>query len=285
MADHHIKDAEFSEQVVKAANAVGTKISQEDKKGRRDLSQEQFDIFTLGDAHQGILWGGNDSSVQRKLTRPILVDLDYAFSVTPAESLEKGVYEVGIHVSDVAACVAANTPLDRETRERGCAVNLVNKKIPILPESFTTAHCRFDIGKQRLAYSVMCRFTENGVLLHAWIGKTLATTNQHVDNSRLTTDARTLLKLCRKLQQNRLHKLDGVSLAHAFQSFTLADSGYPEDIERVHQTDQDVLIQELLILANTKVAQKISTKFPDQALLYRQAPANMSKLVSRADVA
>ncbi|GAN04665.1 RNB-domain-containing protein [Mucor ambiguus] len=262
LADHHIKDAEFSEQVMKAAAAVPTKISHEDKKGRRDLSQEQLDIFTFG--------GGNQ-------------DLGCAFSVTPADSAEKGIYEVGIHVPDVAAYVVANTPLDREVRERCCAVNLVDKKIPILPESFIKSHCRFDIGKQRLAYSVMCRFTENGVLLHAWIGKTLVKTKLHVDTNHLTSDASAMLKLCKKLQQNRLHKLEGVSLAHPLELFTLADSGYPQDITRVHQTEQEVLMQELLILANTEVAQKISTRFPDQALLYRQAPANMSNLATIQD--
>ncbi|KAL9554011.1 hypothetical protein MBANPS3_003023 [Mucor bainieri] len=264
LADHHIKDAEFSEQVLKAAAAVPTKISPEDKKGRRDLSQEAFDIFTLGDAHQ---------------------DLDCAFSVTPAESVEKGIYEVGIHVPDVAAYVVANTPLDREARERCCAVRLVDKQIPILPESFIQSHCRFDVGKQRLAYSVMCRFTEGGVLLHAWIGKTLLKVKQHVDVGHLDNhkDAGALLKLCKKLQHNRLHKLDGQSLARACESFTLADSGYPQDIARIHQTDQNVLAQELLILANIEVAQKISTRFPDQALLYRQAPTNMSTLTMLRD--
>ncbi|KAL0136098.1 hypothetical protein V8B55DRAFT_1553073 [Mucor lusitanicus] len=262
LADHHIKDAEFSEQVMKAAAAVSTKISHEDKKGRRDLSQEQFDIFTFGGVNQ---------------------DLDCAFSVSPAESVGKGIYEVGIHVPDVAAYVAANTPLDREARERCCAVHVVDKKIPILPESFIQSHCRFDVGKQRLAYSVICRFTENGVLLHAWIGKTLVKTKQHVDINSLTKGASHMLKLCKKLQHNRLHELDGVSLAHACESFTLADSGYPQDIQCIHQTDQDVLLQELLILANIEVAQKISTRFPDQALLYRQAPANMSKLTTIQD--
>ncbi|KAL7308019.1 hypothetical protein PS15m_012200 [Mucor circinelloides] len=262
MADHHIKDADFSEQVIKAAASVPTKITQEDKKGRRDLSQENFDIFTLGDANQ---------------------DLGYAFSVTSGDSLEKGIYEVGIHVSDVAAHIVPNTPLEREARERCCAVNLVDKKIPIFPESFIKSHCSLQVGKRRLAYSVICRFTENGVLLHAWIGKTLVKAKQHVDFNQLTTDAKTILKVCKKLQQNRLHKLDGVSLAQSFETFKLADSGYPQDIERINQTDEDILIQELLILANTEVAQKISTRFPDQALLYRQEPANMSKLATIQD--
>lgn len=54
MADHHIKDGDFSEQVSKAASSVPTKISNEDRRGRRDLSQEHIDIFTLGDASKGI---------------------------------------------------------------------------------------------------------------------------------------------------------------------------------------------------------------------------------------
>lgn len=200
--------------------------------------------------------------------------------MTSAESVEKGIYEIGIHVPDLSAFVLANTPLDREVRERCYAVNLVDKKIPIFPDPFIKSHCSLDVGKQRLAYSVMCRFTQNGVLLHAWIGKTIIKSKQHVQLDELTTDAKIVLKICKKLQQNRLQKLDGISLAQSFESFKLADSGYPQEIERINQTDDDVLIQELLILANVEVGQKISTRFPDQALLYRQEPPNMSKLVS-----
>ena len=54
MADHHIKDSEFSEQVSKAAASVPTKISNEERRGRRDLSQEHIDIFTLGDSCKGM---------------------------------------------------------------------------------------------------------------------------------------------------------------------------------------------------------------------------------------
>jgi len=61
IADHHIKDAKFSEQVIKAAASTPTKVSHEDKKGRRDLSQKQFDIFTFGDANQGTM--SSDSGI------------------------------------------------------------------------------------------------------------------------------------------------------------------------------------------------------------------------------
>ncbi|CEP06904.1 hypothetical protein [Parasitella parasitica] len=257
MADHHIKDDEFSEQVCKAAANVTTKVPNEERKQRRDLSKEHVEIFTFGEAGQ---------------------DLEYAFSVTLAESDGKGIYEIGIHVPDVAFWVRADTPLDREARERCCAVDLVDKRIPILPESFTRSHCNLGVDKQRLAYSVMCRFTENGVLLHAWIGKTIIKAKRHVSFKALTAEAEIILKLCKKLQLNRLEKLDGTSLAQSYTVFKLAESGYPQEIIRVDQTDNDVLLHELLILANVEVAQKISSRFPDQALLYRQELPRPSKL-------
>ncbi|KAI8645119.1 hypothetical protein BD408DRAFT_412276 [Parasitella parasitica] len=260
MADHHIKDVEFSEQVCKAAASVPTKISNEERKSRFDLSREHVEIFTLGDASQ---------------------DLEYAFSVTSTAG--KGIYEIGIHIPDVAACVRADTPLDREARERCCAVKLVDKKLPILPESFIQSHCTFGVGKQRLSYSVLCRFTENGVLLNAWIGKTIVESKQHVELNALTNEAKIILKLCKKLQKNRLDGLDEVGPARSSVSFKLAESGYPQEIDRVNQTNDDVLLQELLILANVEVAQKISSRFPDQALLCRQEPPKLSTLSNVQD--
>lgn len=272
MADHHIKDLEFSEAALKAAAEVPLGLTESDKQGRRDLKKENITVFTVGDTQRQI---------------------DYAFSFSDAE---KGVFEVGIHVTDVAHFIRENTSLDREARERSCAVSLVDKEIPILPVDFTESHCSLSVSdEQRLAFSVLCRFTENGVLLHAWVGKTIIQIAGHVNLSHLLNDnddeeeeaerplekdARNMFKICRKLQLNRLRNLEGASLAKSVQKFTLGESGYPEEVERVHQTDRDVLLQELLIIANIEVGQKIASRFPDQALLYRQDAPKLSKLVN-----
>jgi protein SSD1 len=206
-------------------------------------------------------------------------DLENAYSIS---STEKGIYEVGIHVTDVSNYIRVNTPLDREARERSCAIQLVDKKVSILPLSFIESHCSLAINKERLAYSVMCRFTENGVLLHAWIGKTVVKVSQHLGaHDEPNSDVKSLLKICKKLQHNRLHKLGGISLAQSSIRFQLANSGYPAEIDRLNKSDEDLLMQELLIVANTEVAQKICSRFPDQALLYRQDSPKMSQLVSR----
>lgn len=263
MADHHIKDMEFSESALKAAAATPSKIATDYKKSRRDLTKESISIFTIGESD---------------------VDLDTAFSVT---STEKGIFEIGVHVTDVSNYVRPNTPLDREARERSCSVNLVDRRVSILPPSFTESHCSLGVENQdRLAFSVLCRFTENGVLLHSWIGKTVIKSKGHVNLSStlqsnpLKEDANTILSICQKLQHNRLHKLNGQSLAKSYEIFKITESGYPEEISRINQTDRDVLLQELLIIANIEVAQRISSRFPDQALLYRQDEPKLSKLVS-----
>lgn len=55
MADHHIKDMEFSETVLKAAAAVPSDITKDDKKGRRDLTKDDLNLFTMGDLPEGNL--------------------------------------------------------------------------------------------------------------------------------------------------------------------------------------------------------------------------------------
>ncbi|KAI8367390.1 hypothetical protein EDC96DRAFT_506650 [Choanephora cucurbitarum] len=253
MADHHIKDSDFTDSVKKAALAVPAELTDEERKLRRDLTKEDLNLFTLGDQ-------------------------DHAFSIT---STEKGMYEVGIHIADVSRYVHTNTPLDREARERSCAIELADaKRVPILPFDFLASHCSLQVGKERLAYSVMCRFTEAGVLLHAWIGQTVIKVKEHVGKT-LTEEAKALLCLCRTLQKTRLE--EGMRLTQPVLLFELAESGYPKHVHRYDPTDEDVLLQELLIIANMEVGQKISCRFPDQALLYRQDAPKLSKLSALVD--
>ncbi|KAI9474011.1 MAG: hypothetical protein EXX96DRAFT_541659 [Benjaminiella poitrasii] len=265
MADNHIKDIDFPEAVVKAAQFAPKFIRNEDRKGRLDLTKDKsLNIFTISHKEQSI---------------------DHAFSFRMAE---KGVYEVGIHVTDMTKYIRENTPLDHEARERSCVVKLVDKTIPILPLDFTEPHYSLGVDKERLTFSVICRFTETGQRLHVWIGKTVIKVKERIDplNGDITQNASQFLELCRKLQQKRLKQEGGlvVNQQKPTISFQLAESGYPENVELVNQLEEtEDLIQELLILANIEVGQKISSRFPDQALLYRQDAPKMSKLTMVRD--
>ena len=57
-------------------------------------------------------------------------DLDYALSV---KKLGADLYEIGVHIADVAHFVEENSPVDKEARLRTTSVYLVHKVIPMLP--------------------------------------------------------------------------------------------------------------------------------------------------------
>ncbi|KAI8876551.1 RNB-domain-containing protein [Backusella circina FSU 941] len=253
MADHHLKDDEFADSLIKACDTVPVA---NDIQNRMDLCD--LNTFTIGEDD---------------------FDTGHAFSISFPE---KDIIEVGIHVPDVTKLIKKGNPLDREARERICAVKLVNKKIPILPSAFIESHFSLKPDKKRSTYSVMCRFTENGVLLHAWIGATLIKSTRHITfKQKQDGDLSKLLHLCQKLQHSRIQKGGSLSLARSNLEFDLSASGYPTSIHRADEVNEDtrVLLQEILIIANLEVGQKISSRFPDQALLVRQEEPKVSKLV------
>lgn len=57
-------------------------------------------------------------------------DLDDALSV---KKLGADLYEIGVHIADVAHFVEENSPVDKEARLRTTSVYLVHKVIPMLP--------------------------------------------------------------------------------------------------------------------------------------------------------
>lgn len=259
VADHHLKGTNYSVNILKTIEPKTANINNSDRKGRRNFQNESMNIFTLGESDK---------------------DTDVAFSIT---RLENGTYEIGIHVTDVANYVRPGTPLDKEARERSCTINLVEKTIPVLPPSFVESHCRLVADKERLTISLLCRFTESGTLLHTWVGRSIIKSKGHVkpsdignNKSEIEKDAFTLLNLCRKLRHNRVEKGRGFGLVSQPITFQLGDSGYPEDIKRIELAEEDILKGELLRIANIEVGQKISSKFPDQALMYREEPLKLS---------
>ena len=58
-------------------------------------------------------------------------DLDDGISLTK----EGDLYHLGVHIADVSNYVQENSALDREAKKRGTSVYLVDRVIPMLPQS------------------------------------------------------------------------------------------------------------------------------------------------------
>jgi protein SSD1 len=98
------------------------------------------------------------------------MELDNAYHI---KSLADGKVEIGIHVSDIAHFVKANSLVDREAKKRGTAVYLMDRLVNMLPRRVSTELCSLLPEQDRLTVSVV--FTANpetgAVDEDVWIGK------------------------------------------------------------------------------------------------------------------
>ena len=83
------------------------------------------------------------------------------------------VWELGVHIADVAHFVDADGPLDQEAYNRGNSTYLPRKVIPMLPEVLSNGVCSLQEGVDRFAKSVFIRYDAHGKVLSQRFAKTV----------------------------------------------------------------------------------------------------------------
>ena len=120
---------DFSEDVIKEANAIPDEVLDKELEKRLDLTK-----------YRTITIDGEDSR-----------DFDDAIHV---EKTEKG-YSVGVHIADVSHYVLEGSSLDDEAYLRGNSVYFPDYVIPMLPVKLSNGICSLREGEKRLTLSVL----------------------------------------------------------------------------------------------------------------------------------
>jgi len=205
-------------------------------------------------------------------------DFDDAISF---KEIDSNTYEIGIHIADVTHYVKIGSELDKEARNRGTSVYLVDRTIPMLPEALSNDLCSLIPNKDRLTMSAVFILDKNAKVKKEWFGKTIIHSQKRFtyegaeetikkDSKPLHKELLILNNLAKKLTKERFAN-GAISLEQEEVKFILDKNGVPIKIIKKERGDSNKLIEEFMLLANKKVAETISkgTKKEGGVFVYR----------------
>ena len=207
-------------------------------------------------------------------------DFDDALSVS---ILPSGNIEVGIHIADVSHYVTNDGDLDKEARERGTSVYLVDRVIPMLPEVLSNDLCSLRPHEDRLAFSAIFELTPQAEIISEWFGQTIINSDRRfsyeeaqaiLDNGSgdYHTELTTLMTLGRILRKAR-YAHGAIAFEQPEIKFELDEHGVPLRAYKKERTETMLMIEDFMLLANAKVATHIydtaKNKGRDLVFIYR----------------
>jgi ribonuclease R len=246
----------FDDEVLSDADKIPKEITQTDVKARRDM--RKVTTFTIDPA---------DAK-----------DFDDALSV---QQIEDGNWEVGVHIADVSHYLQPGTVLDDEAFERATSVYLVDRTIPMLPEVLSNELCSLRPNEDKLCFSAVFELDENGVLKKEWFGRTVIHSDRRfsyeeaqdvIESGKGDFDKEILQldKMAKQMRKARFQK-GGIDFNTEEVKFNLAEDGKPLGVYIKAMKDSNKLIEDFMLLANTRVASAVGNpkKGDPKTFVYR----------------
>ena len=243
----HMFSPKFPDEVLEELKDIPDEVKEEDKKGRRDLTD--ITIFTID---------GDDTK-----------DIDDAISI---KKLDNGNYELGVHIADVSYYVKPGTKLYDEAYERGTSVYLIDRVIPMLPHKLSNGICSLNPGVERLAQSCVMEIDNKGnVVSHdifesvikSRIQMTYKKVNKWLDEGIVeegyetyTNDLTLMKELADILRKSR--EVRGAIDFDTDEAKIIADdTGKPIDVILRERASGEKMIEDFMIVANETVASHV----------------------------
>lgn len=241
MAEYELP-VKFPSGVLKAAEKIPLEIPQEEIRKRKDC--REITTFTIDP---------EDAK-----------DFDDALSV---RRLKGGLYEVGVHIADVSYYVKENTVLDKEAYDRATSVYLVDRTIPMLPERLCNGVCSLRPNEDKLCFSAIFKMDDDARVLEQWFGRTVIRSDRRftyeeaqaiIEGAEGDYKEEILLLngLAQKMRKERFES-GAIDFDRTEVKFKLDEKGHPESVYFKSSKEANKLIEEFMLLANKKVAERI----------------------------
>ena len=235
---------EWNDKIKKELENIPDVVTEESKKGRRDLRDKT--IFTID---------GDDTK-----------DIDDAISL---EILDNGNYKLGVHIADVSNYVKEGSEIDTEARNRATSVYMNTVVNPMYPVELSNGICSLNPEVDRLAMSCDMEIDKNGKLIDFDVYEsvirsrkqmTYKNVNKILEDNEIPEDYKEYANLL--IEMNKLANILKTSrIKRGYQNFDLPeikiitdDNGKPIEIAKREQNEGEKLIEQFMLAANETVA-------------------------------
>ena len=199
-------------------------------------------------------------------------DFDDALSI---RKLKNGNWEVGIHIADVTHYVKPGSVIDKEAAERATSVYLVDRTIPMLPESLSNGLCSLRPHEDKLCFSAVFEMNQVAEVKNYRIIRTIIHSNyrftyeeaQEVienngENLSLAVemeliDGILVLDRLAKILREKRFKNGAINFDRFEVKFDIDENGKPLGVFFKEAKDSNKLVEEFMLLANRTVAESI----------------------------
>ena len=250
----------FEPEVENAADSISEKITAEDLKGRKDF--------------RGVLTFTIDPKDAK--------DFDDALSF---RKLDNGNYEVGVHIADVSHYVKPGSPVDKEARDRGTSVYLVDRTVPMLPEKLCNKLCSLRPYEEKLTFSAVFELSPRADVKSRWIGRTVICSDHRFtydeaqeyieaegnpSGDPLVEAVRTLNDLALKLKA-KSRRAGAIDFDRPEMKVEVDEEGHPINVYEKVSKEANWLVEQFMLLANRTVAEFVATDGKMNGLVRKNA--------------
>lgn len=237
---------EFSAETLEELKSIPDKVSENELKGRKDLSS----LLT-------VTIDGDDTK-----------DIDDAISILK----EGDNYRLYVHIADVSHYVKEDTPLDKDAFIRGNSYYLVDRVIPMYPHQLSNGICSLNEGDLRLSMTMEALINKKAEILSYDIYPSYIISNKRMTYKNVNdylernvvndgyedfTEVLTYMDELSKILRNQKIKKGYIDFAIEEAYIKVDENCHPVEILKRERGRGENIIEDFMIIANEVVATHI----------------------------